>query len=102
MGNSEDVIRKTVDEGDEDEEDDRVTAEKIAMAQNFDVKLVQEVSRGAVIMVDFTKKLGGWEAAMLHEHLQSAQYSEAIMTLPRSHPARRALLREMWNSFARR
>jgi len=42
-------------------------------------------------MVDFTQKLGGWDATMLQGNLQFAQYAEAIMTLPRSHPAHGAL-----------
>jgi hypothetical protein len=88
MGHSDDIIRKT------DEEDmyERRAAEEIVIAQKFDVKLEQDVSRGMARLVNMTNNLGGWDASMLQGNLQFAQYAEAILMLPGSHPAHMALV----------
>ena len=125
-GNS-DVIRKGTDEdkeegdeegdegdeegeeGEEEEEEEeeeeyeyeQMIAEGIEIAKKFDRKLVREVSKGAADIVDITKKLGGWEATMLHEDLENAQFHEAIMTLPQSHPASVAHRENMMESIRR-
>jgi len=40
-------------------------ADETAMAQEFDVKLKQEVLEGMVGLVNITKKLGGWHMLTL-------------------------------------
>jgi hypothetical protein len=120
-GYSEDIIREEVDEyedeneevdedkdGDkdkeeEDEEEDERMIERmeIEIAKKFDLKLVREVSKGAADIVDITKKLGGWEATMLHQDLEVAQFHEAIMTLPSSHPASIAHRENMMENIRR-
>jgi hypothetical protein len=107
-GYSEKVEWKTYDGDDPDEEgffdDDemeRVQAEKLAMAQKFDVKLEREVKRGADVMVDITHKLAGWDATMMQGDLQFSQYASAILTLPRSHPANQGLMQSVMSSIRR-
>ncbi|KAF8346671.1 hypothetical protein F5887DRAFT_1101022 [Amanita rubescens] len=77
-------------------------AEETAMAKEFDVKLEQEVSRGMAMAIDYTKKLGGWEASKAQSTLEYSQYTDAIMGLPTSHPMYRALIHDMFSSFSRR
>ena len=105
-GYSEKVDRRTYNGDDEDEEpifddeeDERLKAEKLALAQKFDIKLEQEVKRGADIMVDVFKNLAGWDVTAMESDLQSSQFATAIMTLPGVHPAKQALLKNVWSSF---
>ncbi|KIM76480.1 hypothetical protein PILCRDRAFT_826247 [Piloderma croceum F 1598] len=104
-GYSEDIIREEVDEYEEEEEEEGDRME-IEIAKKFDLKLVREVSKGAADIVDITKKLGGWEATMLHQDLEDAQFHEAIMTLPHSHSAsiahRENMVETVRNSLRRR
>ncbi|KIM71106.1 hypothetical protein PILCRDRAFT_830541 [Piloderma croceum F 1598] len=65
-GYCEKVDRRAYDGDDEDEEplfdndeDERLKVEKLAMAQKFDIKLEREVKRRAGIMVDVSHKLAG-------------------------------------------
>jgi hypothetical protein len=76
------------------DEEDEQAAEDAVLAQEFDVRLEREVSRG---LVGVTKDLGGWYASTLEDDLEVAQLTEAIMTLPRSHPAYKALYANMFN-----
>jgi hypothetical protein len=107
-GYSEKVDRRIYDGDDEDEEpvfdddeDERVKAEKLAMAQKFDVKLERQVKRGANIMVDVSHKLAGWDATTMQGDLQFSQYATAIMTLPHGHPERQALMKNVMSSIIR-
>lgn len=60
VGDSGNVIRRSSAEL---EEEERLNAEKMAIAQKFDAKLEQEVSLGRATMVDVTKKTG-WMGLM--------------------------------------
>jgi hypothetical protein len=107
-GYSEKVNRREYDGDDEDEEpvfddeeDERLKAEKLDMAQKFDIKLAREVKRGAGIMVHVSHKLAGWNSTTMESDLQFSQYATAIMTLPRVHPAQRALMENVMSSFRR-
>jgi len=101
-GCSSDIIRRDYDEYDDDEEEEkRMIAEEVEIAQKFDLKLPREVSKGAVDIVDITKKLGGWESTMLHDDMETAQYFEAIQTLPISHPAYKGMMQSVMNSIRR-
>jgi len=78
------------DQADEDEDDEEPGAAKeVVLAQEFDVVLEQDVSRGNAIFViaGGSKKLAGWSASTLNDSLRVAQYAQAMMTLPTSHPA---------------
>jgi hypothetical protein len=105
-GYSEKVVRRTYDGDDEDEEpifddaeDERVEAEKMAMAQKFDIKLEHEVKRGADIIVPVSHKLAGWDATMMQSDLEYSKYATAILTLPREHPERVALTKNATRSL---
>jgi hypothetical protein len=76
-------------------------ADETAMAQEFDVKLEQEVSRGMARFVSHTKKLGGWQASTGQSNLEFSEYANAIMALPGSHPAHHALMDSVLGSFSR-
>ena len=93
------------DDEEDDEEDDediddssyhqRGAAEETQLSQQFDVTLEKEVSRGMAYIVKITHKLGGWNASTLEESLTLAQYAQAVMTLPMSHPAYTSFLSNM-------
>ena len=73
-GYSRDVVREDSDDSDhEEEEDQRMVAKEIKLAQEFDLKLMQEFSPDAADIVDVTKKLCGWDAWMLRTSLESMQ-----------------------------
>ena len=64
------------------------------MAEIFDKKLVDEVSRLNIVGVYGMKKLAGWEAAYaMKSSLQEAQLAEAMFSLPPDHPYFAAYLR---------
>ncbi|KAF8623200.1 hypothetical protein AX14_011950 [Amanita brunnescens Koide BX004] len=89
------------EESDEEEAERRETAKEIELAQQFDLKLTQ-ASQGAILVVEFTKWLCGWQASMLKGSFEYSQYLEAIQTLPMSHPAYRAIISDMSECFRAR
>ncbi|KAF8722722.1 hypothetical protein AX14_004936 [Amanita brunnescens Koide BX004] len=93
VANSPDVIRE--DGSDYEEAERRTAAKEIELAQQFDTKLTQ-VSQGAMSVVDYTKRLCGWEASMLKKTFEYSQYVDAIQTLPISHPAYRAMIGDVF------
>ena len=94
VGYSDDI---TDDEDREDGESERrAAAKEVGLAQEFDVKLEQDVLGGRASFVSFTKKLGGWNASMMEANLQFAQYVEAMLALPSGHPAQKALFSNMF------
>lgn len=97
-GYSRDVIRRENedDDFDEDEEDQRLVEEETKLAQEFEVRLPRAFSTGAAEVVDITSKLCGWDATMLSQSLETAQYFEAIQTLPMRHPAYRDMVQSVF------
>jgi hypothetical protein len=77
-------------------------ANETELAKQFDRKLTREISRGATDIVDITEKLCGWAASMLEGSLENAQFMTAMLTLPPSHPGRRAMTRDIMSSISRR
>ncbi|KAM6499157.1 hypothetical protein JOM56_004665 [Amanita muscaria] len=66
MGYSDDITNDYEEDEDEDAQWEKWAAEETAMAQAFDVRLRQEVSRGmGILPVMFTNKMGGWTAMTL-------------------------------------
>jgi hypothetical protein len=107
-GHSPDIdVDEVSDDEDEDEEEQRritkITKET-ELAQEFDRKLTREIPRlrGGTHMVNITKRLCGWDASMLEQSLESAQFLKAIMTLPSSHPAYTAMMSDVFSSIRRR
>jgi len=82
-----------------EEEEKRMVAEEVEIAQKFDLKLTREVSQGAAECVGITRKLGGWDASTINQDLAVAQYVEAIQTLPISHPAYQGVMEAMMSSI---
>jgi hypothetical protein len=78
---------------------DQQAADEVAIAKEFDPKLVQEVSRGMGRLVKLTGKLGGWKASMVQSELETSQYADAMMQLPSSHPAHRAFMDVMFRGL---
>lgn len=89
-------------DSDTDEEDQRMITKETELAKEFDRKLTREIPRGAIDIVDITEKVCGWGASMLEKNLEDAQYMGAIMSLPRSHPAYKAMLENFMSSLERR
>jgi hypothetical protein len=99
-GYSRDLIGKDFDDvSDEEEEEQRMIVVEIELAQKFDLKLTQDFSQAEADIVDITNRLCGWKASMLHESLETAQYYKAILTLPRSHLAYRAMMQNMMSGI---
>ena len=95
--NEEEEEEDEEDEDDVEDYEEKIPAEELDLAQKFDARLEREISTGMVkFNVKFTKKLGGWDASMLQDNLLFAQYADAILTLPGSHPAKRALLADIF------
>lgn len=95
MGYSEDIAR------DGEDKYERWTAEEVDIAKKFDARFERSVSDGVmtVMMVKFYRKLAGWNALTLEASLQTAQLSEAMFTLPDSHPARAAFFSSMFRNL---
>lgn len=98
VGYSDNIVRKTELDDDPDM-CTKMAADETAMAKEFDVKLEQEISRGMARLANITKKLGGWHASMVQSDLELSQYTDAIMTLPGSHPAHRALMENIFRDL---
>ena len=91
-----------------DDWDDAVAAEAEKdreVAENFDKKLVDEVSRLGNIQVlscvKVLKRLAGWEASTFTTDLEESQLACAILTLPRGHPVFVEYMRGMFGSWRR-
>ena len=84
-----------------EEQEKKMAAEEAEIAQKFDLKLTQEVSKGAADIVDITKKLAGWESTMIHQDNELAQYFEAVMTLPITHSAHKGMMATVMSSIHR-
>jgi hypothetical protein len=80
----------------------RMITKDTKVAQQFDLKLTEQIPRGATRIVSITKRLCGWDAWMLESSLEEAQLMEAIETLPQSHPAYKTMIRSMFSSLRRR
>ena len=92
IGHSDPIISKT-------ESNDEMEANETAIAKEFDVKLMQDVSRGMGKLVKFNKKLCGWQAGTVQSNLEDSQYAESMMALPGSHPAQRAFMEHMFRDI---
>ncbi|KIJ94513.1 hypothetical protein K443DRAFT_110298 [Laccaria amethystina LaAM-08-1] len=90
-GYSPDLPDRYAEDLDEDAEEDlydedaEIALQK-ALAEDFDVKLCEEVSQGGAGVLAF-KKVAGWQSSTLKSSLQFAQMAEVIMELPTDHPA---------------
>lgn len=58
------------------------------MAEIFDKKLVDEVSRLTGIGKLPSERLAGWDAFTLKASLEDTQFAIVMMSLPRDHPRR--------------
>ncbi|KAM6499155.1 hypothetical protein JOM56_004663 [Amanita muscaria] len=107
IGNSDNIIRnydymKIDDPEMHRKKVEAEAAEETAMAQAFDVRLEEDVSRGMAEVVKIANKLSGWTATTAQDSLEYAQYVEAIMTLPYSHPAHRGLMQDVLGPLFRK
>ena len=83
---------------DSDEEDYDIVEEKQfardkKIAEDYEPKLCEEVSRIGTLGALANKNIAGWESHTLESSLEEAQFCEAILTLPHDHPAQRAMMR---------
>ena len=86
---------------DEETEAERDNLDK-ELAQNFDKKLVDEVSRFGICTVPVLKRLAGWEAYTMKSSLEEAQFANAMLSLPLDHPASMQYQRNFLASLSRR
>ena len=76
-------------------------AREKALAEDYDAKLCEEVSRLGTLGAVVRNKVAGWEASTLKSNIESAQMIEAIMGLPKNHPAHVAMVqnfRSLWSN----
>ena len=72
------------------------------VAENFDKKLVDEVSRlGNIQVFAVLKSLAGWEAFTFKSCLEKSQLADTLMTLPQGHPVYVELLKDILASWRR-
>jgi len=81
-----------------EDEDAEITRDK-ALAEDFDLRLYEEVRRMGLVGAAALKRVAGWEACTLASNLKTAQMSEEIMALPTDHPAHRALMQSVITSL---
>ena len=62
------------------------------MVEEYEPKLCEEISRWGTLGVVSRKQVAGWESVAMKSSLETAQMYEAVMTLPRDHPAHRAMI----------
>ena len=91
MGHSDNIAH----EGEDDSEYERWAAEEVVLAEKFDARLERDVLEGKAGMVEFTQKLAGWNAHTLESYLETGQLGDAMISLPMSHPARKAFISSM-------
>jgi hypothetical protein len=97
-GGSSGYSAKLPDPDYEDEDWEAVEAEKDGeVAEIFDKKLVDEVSRFGILRVLGSNRLAGWEAHPLESSLEQAQFGNAMMSLPLHHPARVGYIRGLFD-----
>ena len=82
----------------EDSYEDAGIARDKALAEDYDAKLCEEVSRFGTAGIFAFKKVAGWQGSTLKSSLQFAQMAEAIMELPDDHPAYVGMMRGWWRS----
>lgn len=88
------------DENDDDDDDDdeceqRGFAEEVALAQEFDVKLEQEFSRGMAALVSLSESLAGWKARTVQSRME---FWDELFSLPISHPARKVFYSSLFSA----
>ena len=75
------------------------------VAENFDKKLVDEVSRLGNIQVLSCvmelKRLAGWEAFTFKSSLEESQNVDALMTLPQDHPVYVEFMKDVFATWKR-
>ncbi|KAJ3500862.1 hypothetical protein NLJ89_g9602 [Agrocybe chaxingu] len=94
----EDKEDKDEDEEDEEENKKQVARDK-AVAEEFDPRLCEEIERWGTLRAQVNKRVADWEGFTLKSSLQDAQMSEAIMGLPRDHPAFRSMMTNAMSSL---
>ena len=76
---------------DEDDEEAQIALDK-KVAEDYEPRFCEEVSRWGTLGAVTRKKVAGWESMTVKSSLETAQMYDAIMTLPSNHPAHRALV----------
>ena len=84
---------------------DAETEKDREVAEIFNKKLVDEVSRLGNIQVlscvMVLKRLAGWEAFTFESFLEGSQLAEALMTLPQGHPVYVEFMKDVFASWRR-
>jgi len=71
---------------------DEEVAQDKAMAEDFDLRLCEELRWWGMLSVVLNQSVAGWKAAPLKAILEDAQVMEAIIELPTDHPERETLI----------
>ncbi|KIK06041.1 hypothetical protein K443DRAFT_674605 [Laccaria amethystina LaAM-08-1] len=75
-----------------DEDKDGGIAHDKALAEDYDMKLSEEVRRIRTAGAVARKKVAGWQSSTLKSTLQDEQMYEVILKLPEDHPAYVAMM----------
>ena len=73
------------------DEEAQIAREK-QVAEDYEPRLCEEISRWGTLGAVSRKKVAGWDSLTVKSSLETAQMYEAVMTLPRDHPAHRAMM----------
>jgi len=76
---------------DEYDEEGQIARDK-KVAEDYEPKFCEEVSRWGTLGALSRKKMAGWDSMTVKSSLETAQMYEAVMTLPSDHPAHRAMI----------
>jgi len=74
-----------------DDEDEQFARDK-KVAEDYEPKLCEEISRWGTLGAVSRKKVAGWDSMTMKSTLETTQMYDAISTLPSDHPAHRAMM----------
>jgi hypothetical protein len=89
---------KSPDPGDEVDFEEEAEKDR-EVAEIFDKKLVDEVSRFGILGIIARERLAGWEAFTMKSQLEEAQLARAMFSLPPDHPYFVEFARSLFTSF---
>jgi len=71
------------------------------VAEDYEPKFCEEISRWGTLGAVSRKKVAGWDSFTVKSSLETAQMYDAVMTLPSDHPAHRVIMGSFMASLGR-
>jgi len=76
---------------DEYNKEGQITWDK-GVVEDYEPKFCEEINRWGTLGAVSRKKVAGWDSLTVKSSLETAQMYKAVMSLPRDHPAHRAMI----------